>query len=187
MTRRLMTFVGWTGFFLLAVFAAGYVRRAQTDDGEWVEPQAAQSLNGVRMEQVPLAKLVPAVAASDVEQGRCEPWQPREPAVQRMVQMTFPAAAGEMRTATVIMRPDSTPISYSEMRRLATGEMTSILIYVSEGHGGATNVTEGGTGVTIGKGTADEALRSEALGVPARRMARILERCGYAVKSSGHS
>jgi hypothetical protein len=61
------------------------------------------------------------------------------------------------------------------------------MIDVSSGTGGMTNVTEGGSRVTIGRGTADEALRSEALGSPARRIETILARCGRPGETSTQS
>lgn len=146
---------------------------------------AAGARNGVGIEQVPLARLVPAVPAGDVEQGRCDASH-RQPVGVGIVQMSFPAGEGEIATASVMLAPDGGVMTYSELRQTAAGT-TSVLINVMEGTGGATNVTDGGAKVVIGRATADEALRSEALGVPSRRIERMLARCGRPGETNGQS
>ncbi|HWK88856.1 MAG TPA: hypothetical protein VNP72_02650, partial [Longimicrobium sp.] len=96
-----------------------------------------------------------------------------------IVQMRFPAASPEeMRMATVTFDTAGALRGYTEMRRTPAGEMTSIMIDVAAGTGGATNVTKEGALVTIGKGTADEALNNAALGPPSRVIEQMLARCG---------
>jgi hypothetical protein len=145
------------------------------DEGEWIAPGAAETRNGVTMQQVPLAQLRPAVPAGDPEQGRCEVSH-RQPSGVGFVQMRFPAAPGDVHEATLMLDASGGLRAFNEMRRVA-GAMTSVDVNVPEGTGGATNVTADGV-MTIGKGTADEALRSAALGNPARTIERMLARCG---------
>jgi hypothetical protein len=146
---------------------------------------AAGARNGVNIQQVPLARLVPAVPAGDVEQGRCDASH-RQPIGVGIVQMSFPAAEGEIATASVMLDADGGVMTYSELRQTAAGT-TSVLINTMEGTGGATNVTDGGARVVIGRGTAEEALRSEVLGIPSRRIERMLARCGRPGETNGQS
>ncbi|WP_420128749.1 hypothetical protein [Longimicrobium sp.] len=159
---------------LLSILLCLQAACTQPDEGEWIEPgvaAAGRTVNGVGMGEIPLAQLVP-----DVEQGECE-ISHRQPSGFGIVQMGWPAAEGDMRTATVMLDRAGRLMSYGEMRR-AGAATTSVVVDMTDGTGGATNVTDGGAVMTIGRGTADEALRSEVLGVPSRRIERILARCG---------
>ena len=174
---RLKVLAGWVVLFILVVLALGRLRQR--------EPEAVWSANGVRMEQVALAGLVPVVAASDVAAGECDV-QRGMPNGMRAVHMTFPGGRDEIRQAVVLLDSSGVLMNYSELRH--TGKtITSIMIDVSAGTGGMTNVTEGGARVVVGKGTADEALRSEALGSPGRRIETILARCGRPGETSTQS
>lgn len=174
---RFRVLAGWTVLLIVAVLAVGRLQRP--------EPETVWSANGVHMEQVALAGLVPAVAASDVETGTCDV-QRAVPNGTRAVHMTFPGGRDEIRHAAVLLDASGALMNYSEFRQTGK-EITSVMIDVSAGTGGMTNVTEGGSRVTIGRGTADEALRSEALGSPARRIETILARCGRPGEASTQS
>lgn len=177
MMGRMKLIAGWVVLFILAVYALGHLQRR--------EPDSVRTANGVRMEEVGLAGLVPAVPASDVAAGTCDVSH-RQPIGFGFVKMSFPAAPGEIRHATVMLDAAGALMNYTELRKTADA-MTSVAIDVAQGTGGMTNVTEGGTRVTIGRGTADEALRSEALGSPARRIETMLARCGRPGETSTQS
>lgn len=131
---------------------------------------------GVHVEEVALARLVPAVAVRDVEGGTCGMvYLP--PGGTGYVQMRLPAAAGEVRLGTLSLDSAGRVTGYSEMHNTAAAS-TSVDVDVRNGTASVTNITEGGARMTVGRGTADEVLRSEALGVPARRIERMLARCG---------
>jgi hypothetical protein len=157
----------------------------ETERGEWMEPGGSRTVNSVRTEEVPLAQLVPAIPAAGVEQGRCDVSH-RQPIGVGVVRMSWPTGPGEIRISSVMLDVSGALMSYSDLRQTAAGT-TSVMIDVAAGTGGATNVTEGGTRLTIGRGTADEALRSAALGTPARRIERMLARCGRPGEKSGTS
>ncbi|HEX6368018.1 MAG TPA: hypothetical protein VF006_03730 [Longimicrobium sp.] len=168
MVERLKVFAGWAVLFVLAVYVLGRLGPR--------EPDPVRTVNGVRMEEVGLAGLVPAVAGSDAASGRCNASR-RLPNGMGTVAMSFPAAPDEIRQVTVMLDSAGALHSYSELRH--TGKtITSIMIDAGAGTGGMTNVTEEGARVMIGRGTADEALRSEALGSPARMIQTMLARCG---------
>ncbi|HEX5871882.1 MAG TPA: hypothetical protein VFY65_15745 [Longimicrobium sp.] len=174
---RLRPIAGWGAFLLLAVLTLGRLQRR--------EPDTVWSSNGVRMEEVGLPGLVAAVPASDVAAGTCVVSH-RQPAGLGFVKMSFPGAPDDILEATVMLDAAGAVRNYSELRKTADAT-TSVAIDVAQGTGGMTNVTEGGARVMIGRGTADEALRSEALGSPARRIETILARCGRPGEKSTQS
>lgn len=142
-------------------------------------PDRVRTLNGVRMEEIPLSAFtpaVPALAASAMEQAPC-----RAARARRMgrLAMELPAGPGGTRTVSVMLDSAGAPFVYSEMR-MERGATTSIAVDLRDGTGGGTNITEGGARVTIARGTADEALNSAALGTPARTIQRMLARCAAA-------
>lgn len=164
----------WAVLFVLSFVVIQFLQRRGTE--------TVGSGNGVRMEQVALTGLVPAVAASDVASGTCSVSR-RLPDGTGMVDMRFPSGKGEIRQASVRLDASNTPLSYTELRHTAAA-ITSIAIDVAAGTGGMTNVTEGGARVTIGQGTAHEALQSEALGSPGRRIEKMLARCGQPIATN---
>lgn len=131
--------------------------------------------SGVRMEEVALAQLVPAVSPRDVEIGSCT-LAHRLPGGTRIMQMRLLAAPGEVRIATLDLDASGRVMGYSETHQTAAAT-TSFMIDVRQDSGSVTNVTEGGALMTTGRGTAEEALRSEMLGVPARRIEKMRARC----------
>lgn len=153
-------------FFGLAYLFAG------TKGGDELE----EGPRGVRMKEVALAQLVPAVAARDVETGTCAMDYHHSDGT-RILQMNFPAAAGEGHLATLWLDASGGVAAYSETHQAAAA-ITSLMIDVRQDSASVTNITEGGRLMTTGRGTADEVLRSEALGSPARRIEKILARCG---------
>lgn len=165
--RRLKIAAVWVALF----FGLSYMF-ASTKGGDELEGPADE----VPTEEVALAQLVPAVAASDVETGTCT-MAHRLTGGGGIVQMTYPGAPGELHIATLMLDASGEMTGYSETRQ-APAVTTSVSIDVREGSGSVANIPKGGALMTTGRGTADEVLQSEALGVPARRIERMLARCG---------
>jgi hypothetical protein len=149
-------------FFAMVVMFASTKREEVEFDGQ--------------LDEVALAQFVPAVSAHAVETGTCV-MAHRLTGGSGIVQISFPAAPGEDHGAVISLDSLGVVTGYSEERRTAAAT-TSLMIEVSQGTASATNVTENGSRMTVGRGTVDEALQSEVLGVPARRIESILARCG---------